>query len=85
MEFFIMWDLSAHGGLVKMLHLQQGSWCVLGRVHHQRGAVPESQTIAQEDDEPHVPSEKAHDQTLSDSPALCGGQVPVVPGEEKWS
>lgn len=64
-------------------HLQQSSWCVLLCVYHQGGAIPEGQTIAQEDDQPHVSGEKAHDQTFSNSPALCRGQVPVVPEQKE--
>lgn len=65
-----------------VLHLQQSSWCVLLCVHYQGGAIPEGQTIAQEDDQPHVSGEKTHDETFSNSPALCRGQVPVVPEKE---
>lgn len=64
-------------------HLQQSSWRVLLCVDHQGGAVPEGQTVAQEDDQPHVSGEKAHDQTFSNPPVLCRGQVPVVPEEEE--
>lgn len=64
---------------IEVCHLQQSSRRVLLCVHDQGGAVPEGQTIAQEDDEPHVSGEKTHDQTFSNSPALCRGQVPVVP------
>lgn len=64
-------------------HLQQSSRRVLLCVDHQGGAVPEGQTVAQEDDQPHVSGEKAHDQTFSNPPVLCRGQVPVVPEEEE--
>lgn len=64
-------------------HLQQSSRCVFLRVHYQGGAIPKGQTITQEDDQPHVPSEKPHDETFPYSPALRGGQVPVVPEKEE--
>lgn len=63
--------------------LQQCSRRVLFSVHHQAGAVPEGQAVAQEDDQPHVSGEEAHDQTLPDAPALRRDQVPVVPVEER--
>lgn len=62
-------------------YLQQRSRCVLLGVDDQSGAIPEGQGVAQEDDQPHVPGEETHDQTLPDAPSLSPVQVPVVPSQ----
>lgn len=62
-------------------YLQQRSRCVLLGVNDQSGAIPEGQGVAQEDDQPRVPGEETHDQTLPDAPSLSPVQVPVVPSQ----
>ena len=60
------------------MYLKQGSGRVL-QGQDQARAVPEGQGVAEEDDEPHIAREEAHDQPLADPPALGQDQVTVVP------
>ena len=62
-------------------YLKQCPGRVLQGIEHQARTVPKGQRVAEEDDEPHVAREEAHDQPLPDPPALGGDQVLVVPAQ----
>lgn len=64
-------------------YLDKGSCCIFSFIQDKFGAIPEGQSITEEDETPHESSKESHHYPFSNSPTLCKHKIFLIPVKRK--